>query len=73
MRKPGTARSRLKLSADALAASLAALLTPTGAVAQEELRPYTIVDDAIPASLTLPGIPQTADVASSWARIVPPL
>jgi len=31
---------------------LAALLTSTGAVAQEELRPYTIVGDAIPASLT---------------------
>jgi sulfur-oxidizing protein SoxX len=28
------------------------LLTSTGAVSQEELRPYTIVGDAIPASLT---------------------
>jgi sulfur-oxidizing protein SoxX len=31
---------------------LAALLTSTGAVAQQELRPYTIVGDAIPGSLT---------------------
>jgi sulfur-oxidizing protein SoxX len=31
---------------------LAALLTSTGAVAQKELRPYTIVGDAIPDSLT---------------------
>ena len=52
MRKPGSARSRLKVSADAVAASLAALLIPTAAVAQEELRPYTVVDGAIPASLT---------------------
>jgi L-cysteine S-thiosulfotransferase len=52
MRKPGFARSRLRVSADAVAAGLAALLTSTGAVAQEELRPYTIVGDAIPASLT---------------------
>ena len=51
MRKPGSARSRLRVSADAVAASLAALLTSTGAVAQEELRPYTIVGDAIPARL----------------------
>ena len=28
------------------------MLTPTGAVASEELRPYTAVGDAIPASLT---------------------
>ena len=52
MRKPGSARSRLRVSADAVAASLAALLTSTGAVAQEDSRPYTIVGDAIPASLT---------------------
>jgi sulfur-oxidizing protein SoxX len=31
---------------------LAALLTSTGAVAPEELRPYTIIGDTIPASLT---------------------
>jgi L-cysteine S-thiosulfotransferase len=52
MRKPGTARSRQRPSADAVAAGLAALLTLTGAVAQEELRSYTIAGDAIPASLT---------------------
>ena len=52
MRKPGFARSRRKRSADAVVASVAALLTSTGAVAPEELRPYTIVGDAIPASLT---------------------
>jgi len=52
MRKPGFARSRLRVSADAVAAGLAALLMSTGAVAQEELRPYTIVGDAIPDSLT---------------------
>ena len=52
MRKPGFARSRLRVSADAVAAGLAALLTSTGAIAQEELRPYTIVGDAIPDSLT---------------------
>src|ERR1700736_1251077 len=52
MRKPGSARSRRKRSADAVVASVAALLTSTGAVAPEELRPYMIVGDAIPASLT---------------------
>jgi sulfur-oxidizing protein SoxX len=52
MRKPGSARSRLRVSADAVAAGLAALLTSTGAVSQEELRPYTIVGDAIPDALT---------------------
>jgi sulfur-oxidizing protein SoxX len=31
---------------------LAALLASTGAVAQEELHPFTIIGDAIPASLT---------------------
>jgi sulfur-oxidizing protein SoxX len=31
---------------------LAALLTPIGAAAPEELRPYTVAGDAIPASLT---------------------
>jgi sulfur-oxidizing protein SoxX len=35
-----------------VAAGLAALLTATGAAAPEELRHYTIVGDAIPASLT---------------------
>ena len=52
MRKPGSARSRRKRSADAVVAGFAALLTSTGAIAQEELRPYTIVGDAIPDSLT---------------------
>ena len=52
MRKPGSARSRRKPSANAIAAGLAALLTSTGAVAPEELRPYTIVGDTIPTSLT---------------------
>jgi L-cysteine S-thiosulfotransferase len=52
MRKPGFARLRRKRSADALVAGFAALLTSAGAVAQEQLRPYTIAGDAIPASLT---------------------
>ena len=52
MRKPGSARSRRKRSADAIVAGLAALLTSTGAAAPEELRRYTVVVDAIPASLT---------------------
>jgi sulfur-oxidizing protein SoxX len=40
--------------ADAIVAGFAALLTSTAAVAQEQLRPYTIAGDAIPASLTGP-------------------
>jgi sulfur-oxidizing protein SoxX len=52
MRKRGSARSRLKRSADAVVAGLAALLTSAGAVSKAELRPYTMVGDAIPASLT---------------------
>ncbi len=52
MRKPGFAQSRRKRLADAVAAGLAALLTSTGAVSQRELRPYAIVGDAVPASLT---------------------
>jgi len=52
MRKAGSARLRLRPSTDVVAAGLAALLASTGIVAQEELRPYTIVGDAIPASLT---------------------
>jgi sulfur-oxidizing protein SoxX len=52
MRKPGFARSRRKRSADAVVAGLAALSTSTGAVSQGELHPYTIVGEAIPASLT---------------------
>jgi L-cysteine S-thiosulfotransferase len=52
MRKPGSARSRQKRSADAVVASIAALLTSAGAVSPEQLRPYTILGDAIPVSLT---------------------
>jgi sulfur-oxidizing protein SoxX len=52
MRKPGSARSRRKRSADAVVASVAALLTSAGAVWPEQLRPYTILGDAIPVSLT---------------------
>jgi sulfur-oxidizing protein SoxX len=52
MRKPGFARSRQRRSADALAAGFA-LLASAGAVAHsEELRPYKIVGDRIPAALT---------------------
>ncbi len=51
MRKPGSARSLRKRSADAVVAGLA-LLTSASAVAPEELRPYSIAGDAIPASLT---------------------
>jgi sulfur-oxidizing protein SoxX len=52
MRKPGSARSRQRPSADAVVAGFAALLTSAGAVSQQELRPYTVVGDAIPTSLT---------------------
>jgi sulfur-oxidizing protein SoxX len=48
MRKLGSVRSRRKRSTDAVATSLAALLTSTGGVSQ----PFTVVGDAIPASLT---------------------
>ena len=52
MRKPGSARSRQRPSADGLAAGLA-LLASAAVVAQgEELLPYAIVGDAIPAALT---------------------
>ena len=51
MRKPGFGRSRRRLSADAVAAGL--VVAAAAAVAQgEELRPYSIVGDAIPAPLT---------------------
>jgi sulfur-oxidizing protein SoxX len=52
MRKPRSARLRRKRSANAVVTGLAALLTSTGAVAPEELRPYTVVDGAIPAPPT---------------------
>ena len=52
MRKPGSVRSRPRPSADVVIAGFAVLLTSTGAVLPEDLRPYTIVDDAIPTSLT---------------------
>ena len=46
MRKPGSARSRRKLSAEAAFLAVAIVVAAPG------LRPYTIVGDAIPASLT---------------------
>jgi len=46
MPKPGSARSRRRPSAEAV------LLAAATVVASPGLRPYTIVDDAIPASLT---------------------
>ena len=52
MRKLGSVRSRRKRSADAVVAGLAALSASAGAASPEELRPYTIAGDAIPASLT---------------------
>jgi sulfur-oxidizing protein SoxX len=56
MRKPGFARSQPKPSADPRAIVVAAaLLTATGltAIADEgSLRPYAVVGDSIPASLT---------------------
>jgi L-cysteine S-thiosulfotransferase len=51
MRKPGSARSRQKRSVDAIVACFA-LATATGAIAQQKLRPFTVVGDGIPASLT---------------------
>jgi L-cysteine S-thiosulfotransferase len=52
MRKPGSARLRRKRSADAVVAGLAALVMSIGAASPEELRPYAIGGDTIPASLT---------------------
>jgi sulfur-oxidizing protein SoxX len=52
MRKPGSARSRQRPSADSIVAGFAALLASSGVLAQEDLRPYTVVGDVIPASLT---------------------
>jgi sulfur-oxidizing protein SoxX len=55
---PGFARSRRKPTVDAVVAGFAALLASAGAVSQGELRPYTVVVDAIPGSLTgTPGDP----------------
>jgi L-cysteine S-thiosulfotransferase len=51
MPKPGFALSRRKRSADGVVAGLA-LLASTAAVAPQELRSYTVVGDAITASLT---------------------
>src|SRR5436853_820260 len=48
MRKLGSVRSRRKRSTDAVATSLAVLLTSSGGVSQL----FTVVGDAIPASLT---------------------
>src|SRR5271166_6439157 len=50
MRKPGSARSRRKPLRDALVGAAASLLAAAGGA--EFLLPYTIVGDAIPASLT---------------------
>ena len=46
MPKPGSARSRRRPSAEAVLVAAATVVASSG------LRPYTIVDDAIPASLT---------------------
>jgi len=50
MRKPGSARSRQKSLRDALVGAAASLLAAAGG--EEPLRPYMMVGDAIPASLT---------------------
>jgi sulfur-oxidizing protein SoxX len=56
MRKPGSAQSRRKASADPGAAAVAAALSAAAAftaIADEgSLRPYAVVGDSIPASLT---------------------
>src|SRR5262245_57530854 len=53
MPKPGSERSRPRPSARALLAGAALPLVCAGGVAKGDLlQPYTIVDDAIPASLT---------------------
>ncbi len=57
MPTPGSKRSRPKSSARALASSAAAALALAALIAntargEDELRPYTVVGDAIPASLT---------------------
>ena len=52
MHKPGFAGSPQRLSADALAAGLALLASGAAVAQSEELRPYKIVGDAIPAALT---------------------
>jgi sulfur-oxidizing protein SoxX len=61
MRQPGSARSRPRSSADAAARAAAAWLIVAGACSParaEELQPYTVAGDAIPASLTAtPGDP----------------
>jgi sulfur-oxidizing protein SoxX len=51
MRKPGSARSRQKLSVNVVVAGVA-LVAGTGALAQQQLRPFTVIGGAIPASLT---------------------
>ena len=54
MRKPGSRRSRRRCSADLLVgATLAwAAATPLGLAQAQALRPFTVVGDAIPESLT---------------------
>ena len=51
MRKHGSARSRQKLSLNAMVAGVT-LVAATGAPAQQQLRPFTVIGGAIPASLT---------------------
>src|SRR5215469_11661795 len=51
MRKPGSARSRRKLSASAVVACFATM-APAGAFAEETQRTFTVAGGAVPASLT---------------------
>ena len=51
MRKPGSARSRRKLSASAVVACFATM-APAGAFADETLRTFTVAGGAVPTSLT---------------------
>jgi len=60
MRKPGSRRSRQRCSANALAgaAALIGAALPFGMVQAQALRPFAVVEDAIPTSLTgVPGDP----------------
>lgn len=51
MGKRGSARSRQKPSVNVVVASVA-LVAATGALARQQLRPFTVIGGAIPASLT---------------------
>src|SRR4051794_32381660 len=60
MRKPGSRRSRQRCSANALAGASALIgaALPLGMVQAQALRPFTVVEDTIPTSLTgVPGVP----------------